>query len=104
MQGGGALRATVCYAQATQTASSPDLIQVGLRAGWSPAATGWGVHDWLLALWAMWGASAGANRSAPWAGIRYTLQHPGAMRNARKMTNDEGKGRIRVISVRDLEN
>ena len=83
VQGGGALRATVCYAQATPAASSPDLIQVGLRAGWSPAATGWGVHDWLLALWAMWGASAGANRSVPWASIRYTLQHPGAMRNAR---------------------
>jgi hypothetical protein len=57
----------------------PDLIQVGLRARWSPAATGWGVHDWLLALWAVWGASAGANRSAPRASIRYThCNTPGA--------------------------
>ena len=39
LQRGGALRVTVCCARATQTASSPDLMQVGLRARRSPTAT-----------------------------------------------------------------
>ena len=85
MQRGGAMHAAVCCARAIQTASSPDLIQVGLRARWSPAATGWGMLDWLLALWGgVGGAGAGASASAPRGKhTAYTLQHPGAMRNAR---------------------
>ena len=59
---------TVCCVRATQTVSSPDLMQVGLRARWSPAATGWGMLDWLLALRGGCGGlvgGAGASRSAP---------------------------------------
>ena len=49
-----------------------DLMQVGLCARWSPAATAWGMHDWLLALWGgAGGAGAGANRSVPRG--RYTV-------------------------------
>jgi hypothetical protein len=64
----------------------PDLTQVGPRARWSPAATGWGVLDWLLALW---GDAGGLVRGRDGLGhgaikhTAYTLQHPGAMRNAR---------------------
>ena len=84
MRLGGALRVTVCCAQASQTASSPTLMQGGLRARWSPAAIGWGVRltDCLRG-----GGSAGscAGRAQHMCHIADThnCNIPGAMRSAR---------------------
>ena len=86
MRVGGALHVTVCCARATQTASSPILTQDGLRARWSPAATGWGVRltDCLRCRQSGGVLCRARAHSAPWhIADTHICNIPGAMRGAR---------------------
>ena len=84
VQLGSALCVSVCCAQASQTASSPTLMQGGLRARWSPAAIGWGVRlTDCLRCGAVLGPVRGEHTQCHIADTHTRCNIPGAMRGAR---------------------